>query len=269
MNKKGRHSKNTIATIGEPNCMPDNLQRSNVGAKWLYGCWPKKLFVATVVFVGISLTSAADDFDSRTLPRLVIVRNYSAAVKDCETAVAHYRQQIATDSKTNVWTGLHILNVGFYLCAKAQALALQGSFKQANASLEEAESYGNSESLNNPGGMMTASWQGILSATRGLILEKQGDLSAAKACYRSHQSDHADGRLALLAFRSGDKNEAARLAGGGDTITKQIVLGLLAKANGQLAESKNCFTKAADQLKAPPANEFLPIFYCEPVPDFD
>ena len=119
--------------------------------------------------------------------------------------------------------------------------------------------------------MLTKGWEELVTVTRGFILEKKGDLAGAKKAYADRPSEDGEARLALLAFRAGNTADLARQLSNPASPTKKIVLGLLARAENRPADAKEWFHKAWLQTHDPAEmsknHVFMPIYYCEPVPD--
>lgn len=203
---------------------------------------------------------------------LVIARRYDDALQACAETIKGLENDIAKHTpQSDPWFSLKEAEVGFYYCAEAQVYALAGEFAKADSAAGEAESHWIFHGLMSPPkALFTGPTESILAVTRGLIFEKRGKIEAARRSYLSAHSDAGDARAALLAFKAGDTAGARRLAAKGNTPTKMIVLGLIAKKEGHPAEADDWFRKAAAVLDDPGTpgrtHEFLPIYYCEPVP---
>jgi tetratricopeptide (TPR) repeat protein len=202
------------------------------------------------------------EFDPKTLRDLVTRGNFQSAVGVTDHAIAYYRDLVAADPRgEKPWYSLHNAEVGFYMCAKAQLLALRGDFVGADRILSEAKTYASNHPSGFVGFLMSGGWETIVSATHGLILEKAGKRDEAKKAYEGSPSDY--GRLALLALGAGDDIKARQLAlAAGINPTSCFVLGRLEEKNGHKQAAHDWYNKALVDLQTV-KNQFLPIYFCE------
>ncbi|HEY0511249.1 MAG TPA: hypothetical protein VGH73_05060 [Thermoanaerobaculia bacterium] len=235
------------------------------------------LCLVNALFVFVSVPLSAAEAEGKTLVRLVVAGNLAQALVVADQLISQSKQTVASnpDPKSS-WTAMNIYQVGYYLCAKAQLLALQKHDREAEQVFEQAEQYAAAHPefkyhLIEPG------WQEVINGTRGLLLEKKGDLKAAQAVYESTRSEDAFARLALLALRRGDQDEAGRWARKSDFgPTSLLVLGRLEELRqkrldkGQRPIKSDAAARRYHQawlkLQEGATGElhiWLPIFYCE------
>lgn len=191
---------------------------------------------------------------------------FEAATIEVDRAISRAEREANT---RNEWSVLNTLEVGYYMCAKAQLLALCGDLVNAEKMLRDAESYGATRQ-EFKGFLVESGWREILSATRGLIYEKAGRNGEAVTAYDSPTTSYGLAREALIALGRGSDAEAEQLARkAGDSPTAYHVLGRIAEKRGDKNSAADWYQKASAQLqkstKSPPNsdNQFLPIYFCE------
>src|SRR5689334_21012752 len=63
--------------------------------------------------------------DPKQLGRFVIRGELASANEESERLIIYYRNLVAADpQRKDPWAALHVFQVGYYMCAKAQVLAL-------------------------------------------------------------------------------------------------------------------------------------------------
>ena len=195
--------------------------------------------------------------------RLVVAGKYDQA------AVAY--GEIADTDERNARTGFGFgstFNTAlqiYYLCAKAQAYALDGKNAEAQSALSEAESVSdsNAEVHNN---LYEEGVRVAIRSTMGFLAEKGGDIQQAKYIYQQSPTNYGNARLALFAVAENRLDDARMLVTPADLPTEQIVLGLIAAKKGNSTEAQIWFEKARAQRANPARNQFLPICWCEAPP---
>jgi hypothetical protein len=169
--------------------------------------------------------------------------------------------KVSTGYHVTVCTALEI----YYLCAKAEAFALNGQLQEANTALFAAQSVSDESKdvheYTTEDGVRVA-----IGCTRGFLAEKSGDLKEAARLYRDSPSNYGNARLALFAVADNRLDEAKMLAKPADLPTEQIVLGLVAAKEGHPAYAETWFDKARKQREVIVRSEYLPICWCEAPP---
>jgi len=204
-----------------------------------------------------------DPGDAKFAVQLIIAGKYSKAVVEYGK-IAEFEQRDASASSgyhVTLCTALEI----YYLCAKAEALALNGQMQEANSALFAAESI--SDGSRDVHGYTTEDGVRVaLSCTKGFLAEKRGDFNEAARLYRNSPSNYGNARLALFAVADNRLDEAKTLAKPADLPTEQIVLGLVAAKEGRPADAQTWFNKARKQREVIVRSEYLPICWCEAPP---
>jgi tetratricopeptide (TPR) repeat protein len=95
-----------------------------------------------------------------------------------------------------------ILNVGNFLCFKAQIQSLTGDSAGALKSIREAEEFSQQWSTQYYTDLWD--WPGVLNLTKAFRLERAGQSEEAKKSYGQSLTAHAFGRLAAMALREND-----------------------------------------------------------------
>src|SRR6266568_5719551 len=218
-----------------------------------------KVCIATLFLWGLVLLPilAAHDpnkFDPRQLILLVIQGNFQSAAAEADHAIAYYRDLIAADPEKGPYN-----LVGYYMCAKAQLVALRGDFVGADRLLSEAKTY----SSGRPGfsGFLNP-WEIIVSEIHAFILEKAGKRDEAAQAYNRPDPYYGQGRLALLALDAGDYTKARQLALAAEqNPTAYFVLGRLEEKDGHKQVAREWYNKAWAELHF--LEILLPIYYCD------
>jgi hypothetical protein len=171
--------------------------------------------------------------DPKAMMLQIYMDNLARALAESEQCVADSRSKVKGGA---TWAEnlLPMLDVGHYLSANAQILAMMDSFLRAESSLSEAEQYAASHADYFGNFLVSQEWQGTISVTRGFILERQGRTADALAAYGSHDV----GRPAVIALAKRDDLNAERLARIGGAFrdaTAIVVRGSLAELSGNAA----------------------------------
>ncbi len=161
------------------------------------------------------------------------------------------------------------------LCVKTQALALKGDLEQARETLKYAEMFNRAYP---EVGMSLAVNNSMLPVTRAFVLEKSGDLKGAVAAYRSIASatkaagfisypDLICGRLAVIAFESGDEKTAARWSGQTASFDSgaKAVQGAMLQKRGDEPGAKDKYEETLKLLEAAAMSKdlVLPVYFAE------
>src|ERR1022692_2579483 len=221
------------------------------------------LFLWFLVLPTILAANDQSDFDPKQLTLLVTQGDFQSAVAKTDHAIAYYRDLVAADPhEQKAGFILNNLQVGYYMCAKAQLLALRGNFEGGDKILSGAKTYAS----NHPGfsGFLTeGGWETVVSATHAFILEKAGKRDEAAKAYDSPPTIYGQGRLALLALEGGDDTKARQLAlAAGINPTAYFVLGRLEEKDRHGEAAREWYNKAWVELQTV-KNVFLPVYFCE------
>jgi tetratricopeptide (TPR) repeat protein len=219
------------------------------------------LFLWCLVLPTILAANNPNEFDPGRLPHLVTQGNYQSALTEANHAIAHYRDLVGACPKEDGGSlMLYNAQVGYYMCAKAQLLALRGDFVSADRILSEAKTYAS----NHPGfDTFLIDWESVVSPTHAFILEKAGKRYEATKAYESTPSEDAKGRLALLALEAGDDTKASQLAlAAGINPTAYFVLGRIQERDHHEQAAREWYNKASVALQTV-KDQFLPIVFCE------
>jgi tetratricopeptide (TPR) repeat protein len=203
----------------------------------------------------------------RDIRQPVIDHQYQVAITICDEIIENYQKKLAQDQAEHAdkspivnLVGLDQITLSAAYSAKAQIYALMGEFSLANQAIDDADRV---ITIGNP----------VSNITRGFILEKQGDLAGAAKLYEADMGvfmgDGAESRdrLALLAIKAGNVEDAKKYLGSDEAPTQQIVLGLIAIAEKDPDKAAADFKRASDLIADPgTGNPTLPISYCEEVP---
>jgi len=196
-----------------------------------------------------------NEFDEGRLPHLVTQGDFQAAVTEADHAIAHYRDLVAARPEGGGSLMLYGM-VGYYMCAKAQVLALRGDFVGADRILSEVKTYASDHST------FLLDWETLVSSTHAFILEKSGKRDEAMKAYENPSTQYGQGRLALLALEAGDDPKARQLAvAAGINPTAYFVLGRLEEKNGHKQAALEWYNKAWVQLHSVGISP--PIYFCE------
>lgn len=107
---------------------------------------------------------------------------------------------------------LDLFSWAYHLCGQAQVQAMMGDRAGADASIKAAEDVYRDWKpwFDSP----AVDWASVIDATKGFVLEKSGNIEAAKRLYLEHHSEYATGRLAVLALSDPNSDDAIRYARG-------------------------------------------------------
>jgi|GEM_PF-4738969 len=225
----------------------------------------RNIFYSVLMIITITVSSGgAQGRDPQQLTRFVVRGEFAAAIDESDRLVADFQKLVRSDpDRKDSWTTVHILEVGYYTCAKAQVLALKGDHRDAELVLKDAEYYAASHPDEFASALAAAGWKQIVEATRGLILEKEGKRDAARKTYQETDSEYARGRLALMSLKEGDEAEARRLALQDiSEPTADLVLGRLEEKAQNPGTARKWYDKAWTQIQTA-KNQFMPIYFCE------
>ena len=226
----------------------------------------KKLFYSILMTAMMTGLVSAQDINPKQLARYVVTGDYASALAESDRLIEHYRKLVAADPKLkDGWTNVDILQVGYYLNAKSQVLALKGDFGQADAVLKDATDYAASHEQFRSG---ANSWAEVPENTRGLILEKKGNRDAARKAYQKNDAEDGRARLALMLLEDGANVDARTLALKDPTNpTANLVLGRLEEKAGNRVAARGKYAKAWAQIQESlilgKNNYFLPVYFCE------
>lgn len=161
------------------------------------------------------------------------------------------------------------------LCVKTQALALKGDLAQARETLKYAEMF----NVAYPEvGMNLAVNNSMLPITKAFLLEKSGDSKGAAAAYKDIAEatraagfitypDIVCGRLAVIAFESGDNKSAERWSGQTASFDSgsRAVQGALLQMRGDEPGAKDKYEEALKLFGAASNSEdiVLPVYFAE------
>jgi len=199
----------------------------------------------------------------------IVNNDLNGALNVSRACVAHFKATV-TKSPKEALTGyewLDLLSWAYHLCAQAQVQAMMGDRAGADASIKAAEDVYRDWRpwFDSP----VVDWASVIDATKGFVLEKSGNIDAAKRWYLEHRSEYATGRLAVLALSDPNNDDAIRyarglLAVGAKNPTAHVVMGAVLESRGQKAEALTEYQTAVHQMtKAELQNEFLPIAVAE------
>lgn len=161
------------------------------------------------------------------------------------------------------------------LCVKTQVLALKGDLAKAQETLKYAELFNRAYPEL---GMSLAINNSMLPITRAFVLEKSGDLKGAAAAYRNiaeasraagfiSYPDLVCGRLAVIAFESGDNKAAARWSGQTASFDSgaRAVQGAMLQKLGDQPGAKDKYEEALKLFSAASnsASIVLPVYFAE------
>jgi hypothetical protein len=205
--------------------------------------------------------------------RFVYQNDLVRALAESEGCVAYFKKQVsqqASGSWTDRWLG--IVQVGYYLCAKAQLLTMTGSNPEAESALSEAEEFANYYHDFYSNFLVANGWKAAFYVTKGMVLERKAEDRAAGEAYRNCASawgGYCAGRLALLLMREKDDVEAsgwARAGAVGKDPTALAVLGALDESKGDDGGAFASYYEAQKVMEESYGvghNEFLPVFLAE------
>ena len=208
--------------------------------------------------VGLAILAAnkPNEFDQHKLPLLVTEGDFQSAVREADHAIAVYQDLVAAGPKEGGGSMRNGGMVGYYMCAKAQLLALRGDFVGADRILSEVKTYASDHST------FLIDWETLVSSTHAFILEKSGKRDEAKKAYESPSTQYGQGRLALLALEAGDDTKARQLAVAAEiNPTAYLVLGRLEEKDGHKQAALEWYNKAWGQLHSVGISQ--PIYFCE------
>lgn len=165
--------------------------------------------------------------------------------------------------------------LGRLLCVKTQLLTLKGDLAQAGETLKFAEMFNRAYP---EVGMNLAVNNSMLPITKAFVLEKSGDSKGAAAAYRDIAAaskaagfisypDIVCGRLAVIAFESGDNAAAARWSAQTASFDSgaRAVQGALLQMKGDEPGAKDKYEEALKLFGAASASEaiVLPVYFAE------
>lgn len=165
--------------------------------------------------------------------------------------------------------------IAHLLCVKVQAQALKGALNEARETLKFAELYNRTYP---EAGMSLAVNNSMLPVTRAFLLEKSGDLKGAAAAYREIAAatkaagfisypDLVCGRLAVIAFESGDEKGAARWSGQTASFDSgaKAVQGAMLQRKGDEAGARDKYEETLKllDLAAKSGDVVQPVYFAE------
>jgi len=165
--------------------------------------------------------------------------------------------------------------LGRLLCVKTQLLTLKGDLAQAEETLKFAEAFNRAYP---EVGMALAVNNSMLPITRAFLLEKSGDRKGAIAAYKDiaqatkaagfiSYPDIVCGRLAVIAFESGDNKAAAQWSAQTASFDSgaRAVQGALLQLKGDEPGAKDKYEEALKLFVAASSSEsvVLPVYFAE------
>ena len=213
--------------------------------------------------------------NTHEIDQAVAKGNFDTALKATQRCIDSSQADVAATKSPSM---LAETNLGAFLIAKAEILALKGDLFSADAALADAEAFDKQHPRS------TVRWSANMSpldTARGFVLEKKNDLKGAAEVYEAvikqiqkdgyanslGDSSELCGRVALTALQRGDDVTAEKWAKKAlsQDAGANVALAMLYKKRGDAARAKEYYAAALklmnDHLGG--NNWTLPIFYAE------
>lgn len=192
-------------------------------------------------------------------------------VKPCVNTRKSVETRSSPDAGLNSDNILDVTTLGYFQLAQAQLEAATGDLKSAATHVSDADATARKWYRFYQSPITVRDWDGLLSVTRGFLLEKSGDLAGAKRLYMEHSptssniSLYGNIRLAEIALNEQRNDDALAIArtmqaSQPDSPHALIVLGALAEKRRDIGAAITDYQEALKRLRNI-GNQFFPIYY--------
>jgi tetratricopeptide (TPR) repeat protein len=234
--------------------------------------------VFAIGFIGQSLCvqgqGASQECNQTVMIEKILKDDLAGALTEVKPCV---NQRKAVEARSSPSAGLsnnnmlEVITLGYFQLAQAQLEAATGDLRSAATHIADADATAQKWSGFYQSPITVTDWEGLLSVTRGFLLEKSGDLAGAKRLYAGHSptssniSLYGNIRLAEIALNEQRNDDALAIAqvmqaSQPDSPHALIVLGALAEKRRDIGSAIADYQEALKRMQNI-GNQFFPIYY--------